>query len=546
MLTQAWLIFFLFLNWEEYWILNQVYAYRAGDLNTPFQTFHVHLFAWLPTVPASEIGQIAVGRSIAFICELLVFAVIYDITRRLFSARDALFALAAYACAGFVLAHGMSFRTDPFAAMLIIAALWLMTVPRKSFIIAMLAGLGAALALLITIKTALFLPAFGGAFLYRWHNRSSKCTWTSICTFFAVSALATLFFFAVGWAFHSSSLASAMPSPVAGPPSGFNHNALTSPADAAFEKTVATPGFFPGFSYFTRWLAFGPVAGIVMLSGVALAVVQAVKGRGAIRFVPLLFALPLASLLFYRNAYPYFYPFILPSVAICAALFSQQFPDPLRRMLLIILMAGGLLFQIGYYLQNDQITQRETARQVHQMFPTPVNYIDRNAAIPSFTKAGPFMSTWGMEGIMEKGQPVLAPVIAQKQPPMVIANSPYLEAALDRSIPTPLVPMPAADVRALRENYIPHWGQIWIAGKKFPPHNGVRRFTIAVSGPYTLECAGSISLDGTLHACGSTANLTAGPHMIDAPPHMQVTLRWGEHLPRPTRAPPTAPFYYGF
>lgn len=538
---QLWLVFRLNINWDEYWYLSQIHAYNRGDLATPFQTVHVHLFSWLPAIPFADADQVIIGRCVMILCEIVTFAIIFDIARKLFSPADALFALIVYLCAGFVLAHGMSFRTDPLAAMLMMAGLWLMTVARQSWPVALVAGLAAAMALLVTVKSVLFLPTFGAALLYRLNKRRLQ----PVLVFFVISAVAAIAIFALGWSLHSHSLAST-PAPSASPTVSLNQDVLKQSAGQSFDKTVASSGFFPGMRFFTRWLAFGPGAGLIILGSLFLAAVHAIRATGPSRFVPLLFALPFASILFYRNAYPYFYPFILAPVALSVAFFSQQFSNPSRRRLLVILLVAGFAFQAVYYLRNDQSAQRSTARQVHAIFPEPVAYIDRNGMIPSFRKVGPFMSTWGMEGIMAKGEPVLARTIAQQRPPLVIANSPYLEAALDRSFPVSRIPMPADDVEALRDNYIHFWGPVWLAGMDLKTRGGATRFTITIAGTYTLHCAGSATLDGTARHCGETVDLSAGQHSLDVPSGNQVKLLWGNRFQKPSAPPPTKPIYYGF
>lgn len=539
--VQLWLVFRLNINWDEYWYLSQIYEFNRGALRTPFQTIHVHLFSWLPAIPISEADQVVIGRCVMILCEFVTLALIFDISRKLFSPADALIALIVYLGAGFVLAHGMSFRTDPLAAMLMMTSLWLMTVAKQSWPAALLAGVAAAAALLVTVKSVLFLPAFGAALLCRMNGGRLR----SILIFFAISAVATVTVYALGWSLHSYSLAPTTAQSASSAVS-LNQDALTQSAGHSFEKTVASSGFFPGLRFFTRWFAFGPGAGLIIGGSLFLAAVHAVRAKGLARFVPLLFALPFASILFYRNAYPYFYPFILAPVALSAAFFSQQFPKPSQRRLLVILLVAGFVFQAVYYLQKDQSAQRTVAEQVHAIFPEPVRYIDRNGMIPSFPKVGPFMTTWGLEGIMARGQPVLANAIAQQRPPLVIANSPYLEAALDRAFPASRIPMPANDIEALRNNYVRFWGPVWLAGKELQTLESTARFSIVIPGTYTLQCSGSATLDGTPRKCGAPVNLSVGEHTIAAPSGSQVKLLWGNRLQKPTAPPPTKPIYHGF
>ena len=534
---QVWLGFRLNINWDEYFFLSHVYAFLDGRLTAPFQTFHVHLFAWLPALPLSEADQIGIGRMVMLACELATFALMFATGRAFLAPRDALAAVAAYALSGYVLAHGMSFRTDPPAAMLMMAALWLMIRAPLRWPVAVAAGLAAALALLITVKSALYLPAFGAALLHRFAMDRRNCR--KIMLFFAASAAAALICYATGWLLHSASLPALIEA--RSPPAA----ALAAPAAASLHKTVASPGFFPQFHFFARWVMLNPAAAAMILGGIGLALAEAIRGKGAGRFVPLLLAAPLASLLFYRNAYPYFYPFILAPAALCAGLASQRLDRPLYRHALLGAMAAGLVLQFTYYRQNDQAAQRAIAEQVHAMFPQPVRYIDRNAMIPSFEKSGLFLSTWGIEGAIRSGKPFFAPVIADQQPPLLIANSPILEAALAPGSEQP-VHLAPADTAALRGNYIPHWGPVWVAGKQLSVGPEAHSFAIAIAGNYTVECNGAVRLDNVARACGSVIALSAGPHRASAAVPGRLTLRWGDHLMVPRKPPPQQPIYYGF
>lgn len=533
---QLWLAFHLNINWDEYFFLSHVHAYLDGRLTAPFQTFHVHLFSWLPSLSLSEADQIGMGRIVMLACELVTLAMVYAVGRAFFAPRDALLAAATYALSGYMLAHGMSFRTDPPAAMLMMLALWQMIRAPLRWPSAVLSGLAAALALLITIKSALFLPAFGGAALYRF----GKDRGWKVMGFFALAAAATLACYALGWLLHSASLPQAPQTPVQAA------STLAAPAAASLQKTVASPGIFPAWPYFTRWITMNPFASVLILAGGAMAIMQAARARRVTNLVPLLLFAPVMSLLFYRNAYPYFYPFILATAAICVGLVSQRIQRPLHRYLLIATMGLGLLLQFAYYRQNDQLAQRAIAEQVHAIFPKPVRYIDRNGMIPSFRKEGLFLSSWGIEGAIRSGNPIFAPVIANLHPPLVIANSPYLEAALDARAPHVSPPLLPADIDALRENYIQHWGPVWVAGKRVEAGLLPQDFTISIPGTYTMECAGSLWIDGVRRNCGSVIELSAGPHRVSSTEPSQLTLRWGDHLHRPRVKPPLGPVYHGF
>ena len=60
----------------------------------------------------------------------------------------------------------------------------------------------------------------------------------------------------------------------------------------------------------------------------------------------------------------------------------------------------------------------QLAREVQRIFPEPVGYIDRSGMLPSYPKVGFLMSTWGVEGVVARGKPTLAPLIRRRQPPL--------------------------------------------------------------------------------------------------------------------------------
>jgi hypothetical protein len=255
----------------------------------------------------------------------------------------------------------------------------------------------------------------------------------------------------------------------------------------------------------------------------------------------LLFAAPLLTLAIYRNAFPYYFPFILLPVALTAALGVEALRDRLLRLVVLIAMALPPLAVIPAAWREDQAAQRAVARAAHELFPSPVRYIDRSSMLPSFPKTGFFMSTWGVEGYLDGDQPDLARAIAREQPPLLLLNSPLLEEAVaptGLALSSHLLPR---DAKALRSNYIEQWGPLWVAGKKLPVETG--QFDIEIVGRYTLECQGARQIDRADTPCGGTINLAPGAHGWAGG---AATLRWGDHLPTPVEPLPAEPIFYGF
>ena len=165
--AQIWLVFHLNVNWDEFNHLSVVHDQLLGELDRPLQTFHVHLFGWLAQLPLGEIGQITVGRAIMLVCELGTATLIYGIARQFVRPWAAVFGALAFLTAKFTMTQGMSFRTDPLAAFMLMSSLYLLiATPMKAWHIVM-AGLYGAIAVLVTIKSGLYLPAFAAALVWR-------------------------------------------------------------------------------------------------------------------------------------------------------------------------------------------------------------------------------------------------------------------------------------------------------------------------------------------------------------------------------------------
>lgn len=529
------LAFRLNINWDEYFYLSHIYSARDGRSLESLQTFHVHLLGWLTLLPLDEADQVVTGRLFMLLCQSVSLACLYRIAREFSGWRDAALATFAYLASGFVLAHGISFRADPLAGMLMMAMVALLFCGPLKWWVAAAAGILAALAFLVTIKIAFFAPGIGAAFLWRWSKSASA---RALLVHFAQSGVVAA---AVGTALfflHTESLVVASTS-VPG-----TNSMVTSAANSAglaLDKVILSQGLFPRASEIQRWLLSSLLPLIIVGLGISSAL-GSVRENQLLRGTALLcLLLPLATLAFYRNAFAYFFPFIFLLPAILGAVGASRLTGSAPRNALVAGMLLVLLGQQTLLWQRDQSAQRSVARAVHTIFPEPVAYIDRNGMIPSFPKANQFISTWGLEVLLASGVPVVRPIIEGRHPPLLIANSPVLEAALEPSATHPGHLLHPVDEKVLRSNYIPHWGPIWVAGKAFREPSG--RFTLSIPGVYTLECIGSRSIDRRLRKCGETMVLTEGVHQWA---QGMLVLRWGEHLPRPSGAPPERPIYYGF
>jgi hypothetical protein len=282
----------------------------------------------------------------------------------------------------------------------------------------------------------------------------------------------------------------------------------------------------------------------LVLVGIAATIWGSVARTSVERFrclILLSFAYPVMLVFFYRNAFPYFYVFMLPSVPlVVAVLFDNSRASIIGRYSLVL--SSLLTFQalaLAYRdLPKNNDGQRELHAAIHEIFPQPVPYLDGISSVPSFPWTGIFMTSWGMQSYESSNHAIFSDRIASAKPVFVVAESKLLTQALE----TGTNPENAnyllrlEDLAAFHDNYIHHWGPIWIAGKNLgDASSSSRNFMVRIDGAYTFESDGSGKIDGVLVSPGNVINLTSGVHEYSGP---QARLRWGDHLRVPDFDPP--------
>jgi hypothetical protein len=253
------------------------------------------------------------------------------------------------------------------------------------------------------------------------------------------------------------------------------------------------------------------------------------------------FLSPLAALLFYRNSYPYFFVFILAPVSITLLPIVELLLRRLNALLIgAILTAYAALFTLAE--RKDVITtQRQISGVAHQLFPAPITYIDFCGMLGDYPRALPFLTSgWGMQHYRQIGIPLLSRALERTTVPLLLVNDPIIAAALEGTHPD-LTFLPT-DNAALRNNFIPHWGPVWVAGKRIPAGDAKALIKIMIPGRYTVENA-SLEIDGRRLGVGDTVTLTRGGHIARSGEHHEALLRWGDHLPIPAIPVPTGPIY---
>lgn len=540
-IAQMLLILRLNINWDEYWFLGRIYLANAGELRDPFQNFHVQLLGWIAWLPLGAIDQIIAGRFVMLFCQFAGLGCLYWIARKLADGPSALVIVVLYFGATYSLAHGASFRTDPPAAAAMMGALALLFAKPKWWR-SVLAGSLAAISLLITVKAVFYLPAFLGALLFSWRDHGAG----RVLFHFALAGAATLIIGLFLWMWHSATLtppalqgAASTAAPAAA--NGLERGVAAS--SSAAQKVIGEQGWFPRARYINDWIVGGVVPALAIAAGAALSVRSLIVARKrGLAITLLLCALPLVTLAFYRNAYAYYFPFILfPAllVALPAVQRLAQLRQPILQMGLLAVLAFGMIGQMISYWPRVQDAQRAYAAAVQEMFPEPVTYIARSSMFPSNHKSGFFMSSWGIESSNLPGHPGIDDAIRRDSPPLMMLTSPALLKAAKPEFDYDSPRLSTEDEAMVLAHYIEHWGDIWVAGKELSGKSG--QFEIIIAGVYTLECTGERTLAGRLRRCGDVVTLAKGQTSWDGGP---VTLRWGANLPKPQEAPPGKPSYY--
>ena len=415
--------------------------------------------------------------------------------------------------------------------------------PEGSRLRLLLAALSFALAGLVTIKSIFYAPVVGVLLLERWLGAGDKKAEAKA----ALGTIAlTLLIFGGLLALHQMSLSAAGPDD----PVAYSRKA----ADKVFVLGELPPGL--------RWILISTprnfLTWLFLLFGI-YALVRLLAARRdwsrGLRLAAFLF--PAATLLFYRNAYPYYYVFILPLPLVVAGLAFQQLTDYLARERPQSARAiqGAVLAVLAFnasvaFLEragDSVFVQRQLLAAVHRIFPEPQPYIDRNSMVASFPKAGFFMSSWGLENYRAAGLPVFPEVLEAQEPVFLIANTPVLDLTAPSAEAASYLSLSLLqeDFGLLRENYVPHWGPIFVAGKSFPGLAAEpQRFEIRIQGSYTVEAGVTVLVNGAALAPGTALRLERGVHTIAAPDGpADVTLRWGDHLYRPDEPPPNGLLY---
>lgn len=509
---QVELVFSKSVNWDEFFHFSQINQHLLGRPAPWLQSPFVALFWWVPGLPGDNIAHIQLIRLLILPFEVMAIAAIVGMARRFASFETALLCGLLYATGGYVFLHAFALRADMIAAALLSVAMWigLCRPLRVATVAAILLLLG--LAFVSTIKTVLYAPAFFGIALYRIENPKAR---GALAAAVGIALLAGAFVLFVA------------PLLPAGGLTGTLRDLGKLGNDAA--GRMFSDGLFPQLWALQRQVVFAPL----LAAAILLAFSYVCKpGRDRMERVLLLSLLaPLATVAVYRNAFPYHFAFILPPAVVAVA---PAIGPAVRRFgaapLAAILVASALLLS---FVEDRSVLprQRIVIAGIHTIFPEPVTYIDNSGMAGDFPRAiNHFASGWGLEIYHRSGEPLYSRAMESEPVPMLLANNvilqnPFLNLDLDEG----LLP---ADERILRENYIRHWGYVFVAGRTFAAGTLPVVWRVAVPGIYTVE-GDDVVIDGNLRPKESLVRLSRGDHLIAGGRMNVVTLRWGDHLARP-------------
>jgi len=288
------------------------------------------------------------------------------------------------------------------------------------------------------------------------------------------------------------------------------------------------------------WLCF--------FSGLFINIYLFFKNRYSFKNTALFILLiPLFSVFFYRNAFPYYYVFITPTATLlCGYAIHQATKKIVTGTIYItcIVIISGIIFfnsvntTLNIFVPGNPKIQTQTLHVIHSMFPKPVSYIDGCSMVSSFPKAGFFMSSAGMSGYLKNNKPVMLELLKKKQPMFLLANVPHLDLSIYRPPMSDTgLALLETDWLTLKSNFVHHWGYIWVIGKqiKFTQKYSSQESTIIIPGFYTSNEL--VLIDNHLVHPGKSIYLTAGVHSFNNPNQVaKVTLKWGNKLYTPEEA----------
>ncbi len=522
------LVWQLNIHWDEFLYLSRVWKQTAGTLDRSLQTFHVHLFAPLTMTSLPEYSQIFMARGFMYLLSLLSIYLIYRLLRTTYSINTALLGALAFTTLTSVIVHGSDFRADPLCLFFVLYAFYAIFKTSRTHIHSSVFSF--ALAVVISIKTLFFFPTY----LYLIYHRRHSVKKLSLRILEFTGYLVGLFTLHL-----ILQNQSAISSTVDAQATTYKVKPLFKILFAAIEKVFFNQGEVKGWNHF--WYEVGHHIPVY-----ALAFVGLVKSRSKLTIA---FAIPLVSLLIYRNTYPYFFVMLAPSVIWLAAYSFERYflPSPRIALLLVLSMVGFGSYTIARSLKPNNATQKAYIDLVHQAFVEPVPYIDRCGMISSFPSVGFFMSSWNIDNYRAAKRSLFFEALESAAPPRFLLSN--LHCLQRKRIGKRECNFyTREDVEALKQNFVPYWGDLHVLGKRLkliPGESIVSKIYLA--GDYTNISTSIALIDAKPLQSGESVYLEKGLHTFQALGNSptELLLRYGPALPKPVQNPPRK-LFHGF
>ena len=530
------LVFKLNINQDEFHFLSDVHTYLRGELFTPFQTFHVHLFSWLSLISNNEVTQILAARTFLYLFLIGACCFTYLIGRQFLNVTGSLFSVLCYLSFSFVIGNSASFRFDSISVFFLLLSTWLIISKPFSMLSNIISGAAIGLSLVITVKTSIYLVMIGVIFfIFLVFSANRKLQFYRTASF-SIALLAAYFLL---YRFHVSML----PVKTVNSPEQF--------FKTAFSTFIILDQLIPAWGIIRISFQHNFIIWGLLFTGVFCTFTKQKKSKQPLSkdsFLPYAFLIPLLSLLVYRNGLPYFYTLILsPAIIFCGVCIHQLVEKYMYTGEIVCVASTGILsififlnfafFYMALLSGSSIAIQRDFITIVHKIFPKSVTYIDGCSMVPSFSKVGLFMSSAGMESYLKRNKPIMKELIIRSKPKFLIANVPSLDLSLSRNEALSLkkYSLLERDWGVLKTNFIHHWSILYVAGKQFDFNSSQNQnFEIIIDGKYTYEGEKEILIDGKVYNPGETLVLSRGDHTIAAEEKKTLAvLRFGENLFKP-------------
>ena len=523
------------VNWDEFFFLSHVYASVRGDLGLFLQGAYVHAFHWIAGTGGDEVDQIVRLRLVMCVLLAISAAILYALARLWTSRPAALVAVFAFLATWPVLKHGASFRADALILPLTLAAFYFTLRGRgRPWRDAALAGVCIGLAFVVTVKSVLLLPALVAAALLPDATRRGAPALAAAIPRLALAFGVAAALAAALLALHATTVVAA-----AEPAGAF--------ASRAFAATMIDIPFAPRRDYLVRLVGMDLVFWIGALAGILVA--ARLRAWSAVAL-----ALSLVPLLFYRNAFPYYYPVMMAPAAVLVAITAEkllngQSPRARGPALVVLAVAVSAHAASAYdslmtLRFNEQTSQRAIVAAVHRIFPEPVPYLDHSGMIASFPKVNFFMSTWGVEAYVRSGRDFMPDALAGHCPPLLLVDHPALSRGtlLYRQLRE-------TDRRLLETHYVDYWGPVRVAGARIElAGNAPQLLRVPCTGTYRVEAEGPVRLDGRVLVTGDVVVLEGErEYRVEADaassPARSLRLLWAGARAPPAEPPPKPGLY---